>query len=200
MVKVRHLLTATHAALKADIASAALVTPPDFNPANCHFVRGGALEFFPYQYLDFPKHFHDSNAFAFRTLFWWGTTSCVPCCWRERGSSSTRHGSWTDFISSPDRDWNYRWRRYWSTMLMALNLPLPETIFAHGWWTVDGEKMSKSRGNVVDPNKMVDEFGVDAFRYFLLREVSFGQDGNFFARCHDQSHQWRFGKRAGQSA
>jgi methionyl-tRNA synthetase len=68
---------------------------------------------------------------------------------------------------------------YWSTMLMALNLPLPETIFAHGWWTVNGEKMSKSRDNVVDPNKMVDEFGADAFRYFLLREVPFGQDGDF---------------------
>jgi methionyl-tRNA synthetase len=68
---------------------------------------------------------------------------------------------------------------YWSTMLMALNLPLPETIFAHGWWTVDGEKMSKSRGNVVNPNKMVEEFGADAFRYFLLREVPFGQDGDF---------------------
>ena len=68
---------------------------------------------------------------------------------------------------------------YWSTMLMALNLSLPGTIFAHGWWTVDGEKMSKSRGNVVDPNKMVDEFGVDAFRYFLFREVPFGQDGDF---------------------
>ncbi|OAI49696.1 methionine--tRNA ligase [Nitrospira sp. SCGC AG-212-E16] len=68
---------------------------------------------------------------------------------------------------------------YWSTILMALDLPLPETIFAHGWWTVDGEKMSKSRGNVVDPNKMVDEFGADAFRYFLLREVPFGQDGDF---------------------
>ncbi len=68
---------------------------------------------------------------------------------------------------------------YWSTMLMALNLPLPETTFAHGWWTVNGEKMSKSRGNVVDPNKLVDEFGADAFRYFLLREVPFGQDGDF---------------------
>lgn len=68
---------------------------------------------------------------------------------------------------------------YWSTMLMALNLSLPETIFAHGWWTVDSEKMSKSRGNVVDPNKIADEFGVDAFRYFLLREVPFGQDGDF---------------------
>ncbi|HSF68263.1 MAG TPA: methionine--tRNA ligase [Nitrospiraceae bacterium] len=68
---------------------------------------------------------------------------------------------------------------YWSTMLMALNLSLPETIFAHGWWTVDGEKMSKSRGNVIDPHKMVGEFGADAFRYFLLREVPFGQDGDF---------------------
>lgn len=68
---------------------------------------------------------------------------------------------------------------YWSTMLMALNMPLPETIFAHGWWTVDGEKMSKSRGNVVDPNRMVETYGVDAFRYFVLREVPFGQDGDF---------------------
>jgi methionyl-tRNA synthetase len=68
---------------------------------------------------------------------------------------------------------------YWSTMLMALELPLPQTIFAHGWWTVSGEKMSKSRGNVVDPYVMVDEFGADAFRYFLLREVPFGQDGDF---------------------
>ncbi|GJL49259.1 MAG: methionine--tRNA ligase [Nitrospirales bacterium] len=68
---------------------------------------------------------------------------------------------------------------YWSTMLMALELPLPQTIFAHGWWTVGGEKMSKSRGNVVNPNSVVDEFGVDAFRYFLLREVPFGQDGDY---------------------
>ncbi|RMH35375.1 MAG: methionine--tRNA ligase [Nitrospirae bacterium] len=68
---------------------------------------------------------------------------------------------------------------YWSTMLMALELPLPKTIFAHGWWTVDGEKMSKSRGNVVDPYAVVQEYGVDAFRYFLLREVPFGQDGDF---------------------
>lgn len=68
---------------------------------------------------------------------------------------------------------------YWSTMLMALDIPLPNSIFAHGWWTVNGEKMSKSRGNVVDPNAVIDEFGVDAFRYFLMREVPFGQDGDF---------------------
>ena len=69
---------------------------------------------------------------------------------------------------------------YWSTMLMAMDLPLPQTIFAHGWWTVKGEKMSKSRGNVVDPYALVEKFqGSDAFRFFLLREVPFGQDGDF---------------------
>jgi methionyl-tRNA synthetase len=68
---------------------------------------------------------------------------------------------------------------YWSTMLMALKFPLPENIFAHGWWTVDGRKMSKSLGNVVDPDKMAEKYGTDAFRYFLFREVPFGVDGNF---------------------
>ncbi len=68
---------------------------------------------------------------------------------------------------------------YWSTMLMALGLPLPKNIFAHGWWTVEGKKMSKSLGNVVDPWKMADKYGVDAFRYFLFREVPFGLDGDF---------------------
>lgn len=68
---------------------------------------------------------------------------------------------------------------YWSTMLMALDMPLPRNIFAHGWWTVDGKKMSKSLGNVVDPFKVVDDYGVDPFRYFLFREVTFGLDGDF---------------------
>jgi methionyl-tRNA synthetase len=68
---------------------------------------------------------------------------------------------------------------YWSTMLMALNLPLPGNIFAHGWWTVEGKKMSKSVGNVVDPQTMVRKYGRDAFRYFLFREVPFGLDGDF---------------------
>ncbi|MBF0506367.1 MAG: methionine--tRNA ligase [Nitrospirae bacterium] len=68
---------------------------------------------------------------------------------------------------------------YWSTMLMALEMPLPGNIFAHGWWTVDGKKMSKSVGNVVDPNEMADKYGIDAFRYFLFREVPFGLDGDF---------------------
>jgi methionyl-tRNA synthetase len=68
---------------------------------------------------------------------------------------------------------------YWSTMLMALEMPLPRTIFAHGWWTVEGRKMSKSLGNVVDPTEMSEKYGNDAFRYFLFREVPFGLDGDF---------------------
>ena len=67
----------------------------------------------------------------------------------------------------------------WFTMLMAAGIKPPRMVFAHGWWTIEGEKMSKSKGNVVDPYEMVDEFGADVFRYFLMREVSFGQDGNF---------------------
>lgn len=68
---------------------------------------------------------------------------------------------------------------YWSTMLKAIGLDPAINLFAHGWWTVNGQKMSKSIGNVVEPNKLVDQFGVDAIRYFLLREVPFGMDGDF---------------------
>ncbi len=68
---------------------------------------------------------------------------------------------------------------YWPTFLMAAELPLPKTVFAHGWWTVEGQKMSKSLRNVVEPNMLVDKYGVDAIRYFLLREVPFGLDGDF---------------------
>ncbi|MFQ5585281.1 MAG: methionine--tRNA ligase [Thermodesulfobacteriota bacterium] len=68
---------------------------------------------------------------------------------------------------------------YWPTFLMSAGLPLPRRIFAHGWWTVEGQKMSKSVGNVVDPNEMVDRFGLDRFRYFLMTGVPFGQDGDF---------------------
>lgn len=67
----------------------------------------------------------------------------------------------------------------WPAMLMSLGIRLPKKVFAHGWWTVDGEKMSKSRGNVVDPNVLAEKYGKDAVRYFLLREVPFGADGDF---------------------
>ncbi len=68
---------------------------------------------------------------------------------------------------------------YWPAFLMSAGLPLPKRVFAHGWWTVDGNKMSKSKGNVVDPVATARKYGVDQFRYFLLREVPFGLDGDF---------------------
>lgn len=68
---------------------------------------------------------------------------------------------------------------YWPIMLMALDIPLPKKIFAHGWILMKDGKMSKSKGNVVDPVKLVDRYGLDALRYYLLREVPFGSDGVF---------------------
>ncbi len=67
----------------------------------------------------------------------------------------------------------------WPAMLMALDLPMPKQVFGHGWLVFGGGKMSKSVGNVIDPKVLVSRYGVDAIRYFLMREVSFGQDGNF---------------------
>lgn len=67
----------------------------------------------------------------------------------------------------------------WPAILMAMGLNPPVRVFAHGWWTVEGDKMSKSKGNVVDPFEMTDLYGVDAFRYFVIREVPFGNDGDF---------------------
>jgi methionyl-tRNA synthetase len=68
---------------------------------------------------------------------------------------------------------------YWPIMMMALGLPLPEKVFAHGWLLMKDGKMSKSKGNVVDPVKLIEHFGLDAVRYYLLREVPFGADGAF---------------------
>jgi methionyl-tRNA synthetase len=68
---------------------------------------------------------------------------------------------------------------YWPAFLMAAGIAPPRRIFAHGWWTNEGQKISKSLGNVIDPVALVAEFGLDPIRYFLLREVPFGQDGDF---------------------
>ncbi len=68
---------------------------------------------------------------------------------------------------------------YWPAILMAAELPLPKRVYAHGWWTKDGEKISKSLGNVIDPVELVEKFGVDATRFFLMSEVPFGNDGDY---------------------
>lgn len=78
---------------------------------------------------------------------------------------------------------------YWPTMLKALGLPIPRTVFAHGWWLMGDAKMSKSLGNVVDPLDMIGRYGADAFRYFLVAEMTLGQDAAFsdaaFARRYN---------------
>lgn len=78
---------------------------------------------------------------------------------------------------------------YWPAFLMAADLPLPGRVFAHGWWTNEGQKISKSLGNVIDPFELIESYGLDPVRFFLLREVPFGNDGdfsrkNFVERCN----------------
>ncbi len=68
---------------------------------------------------------------------------------------------------------------YWPAFLMAAGLKPPKRVFAHGWWTIEGQKMSKSLGNVIAPHDLVERYGVDQARYFMMREVPFGNDGNF---------------------
>jgi methionyl-tRNA synthetase len=72
---------------------------------------------------------------------------------------------------------------YWPAFLLAAGLPTPKRVFAHGWWTNEGEKISKSLGNVIDPIELVNTYGLDQVRYFLLREVPFGSDGDFSTRA-----------------
>ncbi|HVM49415.1 MAG TPA: methionine--tRNA ligase [Candidatus Acidoferrum sp.] len=68
---------------------------------------------------------------------------------------------------------------YWPIMLKAMGAPLPKQVLAHGWWQKDGQRMSKSTGNIVDPVAVIDEWGVDAFRFYVLRELDIGPDGNW---------------------
>lgn len=86
---------------------------------------------------------------------------------------------------------------YWSTMLFSLELPLPKKIFAHGWWLVGKTKMSKSLGNVVNPLDLVDQYGVDSVRYYLMKEMILGQDANFtlesFIKCFNSDLANDFG-------
>lgn len=130
-----------------------------------------------------------------RTSFSWG----IPVPGNERHIIYVWFDALTNYITAlgyPDAGGNYgkywpvdvhligkdilRFHSvYWPTFLMAAGLPLPKKVYAHGWWTVEGQKMSKSLQNVVEPNMLIDKYGVDVVRYFLLREVPFGLDGDF---------------------
>ena len=86
---------------------------------------------------------------------------------------------------------------YWPTMLMSAELPLPKSIFAHGWWLSDQTKMSKSLGNVVDPLDLIDSYGIDPIRFYLMKEMVLGQDANFsmdsFIKCYNSDLANDFG-------
>ena len=128
-----------------------------------------------------------------RTTFSWG----VPVPGDEKHVIYVWIDALTNYISAlgfPDQDISGHWPAnvqllgkdilrfhaiYWPAMLMAADLPLPKRVFAHGWWTVEGEKMSKSKGNALRPADLLAEYDADILRYFLLREVPFGQDGDF---------------------
>lgn len=134
-----------------------------------------------------------------RTSFDWGVP--VP------GSPGHVMYVWVDALTTymsalgypdPDSEWSRFWPAdihmigkdivrfhavYWPAFLMSAGLPLPKQIFGHGFLLNRGEKMSKSLGNVVDPMELAERFGVDALRYYLLREVSFGQDGSYSAEA-----------------
>lgn len=105
-------------------------------------------------------------------------TSYITAC----GYPSTTHEKskyWPASIQIIGKDILRFHAVYWPAILMAANLPLPKRVFAHGWWTNEGKKISKSLGNVIDPIPLQQQYGVDQIRYYLLREMPFGQDGDF---------------------
>ena len=77
---------------------------------------------------------------------------------------------------------------YWPTMLLSLGLPLPKRIFAHGWWLTDNQKMSKSLGNIVSPLMLIDDFGVDSVRYYLMSEMVLGMDATFSSESFEKKY------------
>ncbi len=99
------------------------------------------------------------------------------------GTDEAKMGFWPANVQLVGKDILRFHAIYWPAFLMSLGLPLPKHIAAHGWWTRDGEKMSKSKGNVVDPREVSKHYGVENFRYFMMREVPFGQDGDFSQRA-----------------
>ena len=130
-----------------------------------------------------------------RTTFNWGVpvpddSKHVMYVWLDALTNYITATNWTNSKNNFDKWWPadlhmvgkdiLRFHAvYWPAFLMAAELPLPKRIFAHGWWTNEGEKISKSLGNVIDPISLIDKYGLDQIRYFLLREVPFGRDGDF---------------------
>ena len=131
-----------------------------------------------------------------RTSFKWGiktpnNSAHIMYVWLD---ALTCYTNGVDYLSDSENDLREFWGNvvhivgkdilrhhavYWPAFLLAADLDLPTKIFAHGWWTNEGKKISKSLGNVIDPIEIINKYGLDQFRYFLLREVPFGNDGDF---------------------
>lgn len=94
-------------------------------------------------------------------------------------TSANFHQFWDNSLHVVGKDILRFHAVYWPAFLLAAGLTPPKRVFAHGWWTNEGEKISKSLGNVIDPVKLVETYGIDPVRYFLMREVPFGNDGDF---------------------
>ena len=97
----------------------------------------------------------------------------------ELGQPATDFAAWPADLHIIGKDIVKFHAVYWPIMLKALGAPLPRTLLVHGWWQKDGQKLSKSTGNVVDPAAVIGEWGLDAFRYYLIRELAIGPDGNW---------------------
>ncbi len=138
-----------------------------------------------------------------RTSFTWGVPvpgdpSHVMYVWFDALANYLSALGWPEGAGSPRSDFSTFWPAdlhlvgkeiarfhavYWPAFLMAAGLEPPLRVFSHGWWTIEGEKISKSAGNGIDPRELVREFGLDPLRFFLLREVPFGKDGDFSRRA-----------------
>ena len=125
--------------------------------------------------VSLPESMGDSN----HVIYVWLDALCNYLTALGYGSDDENISFWPCNVHFVGKDILRFHAIYWPAFLMSLGLPLPKHIAAHGWWTKDGAKMSKSKGNVVDPIDVANAYGLDNFRYFMLREVPFGQDGDF---------------------
>ena len=129
----------------------------------------------------------------------WTPCSTTPPPWASATTSTTTTSSyWPADVHIVGKEIVRFHSIIWPAMLMSMEMPLPKHVYGHGWLLLDGGKMSKSKGNVVDPYVLAEQFGVDALRFFLLRTFPFGTDGNFSNELLIQHHQHRPGQRPGQ--
>ncbi|PAF54537.1 methionine--tRNA ligase [Helicobacter sp. 13S00482-2] len=125
--------------------------------------------------IDLPENFNDRH----HVMYVWLDALLNYVSALGYGGQEERMDFWKNATHIVGKDILRFHAIYWPAFLMSLGLELPKHIYVHGWWTRDGVKMSKSIGNVIHPKDVSDAYGVDVLRYFLMREVPFGQDGDF---------------------